>query len=116
MSENTIYKIFRAAEWQAAEGLGEFTGSTDDIRDGFIHFSTAEQLRGTLEKYFASESEIVLAAFDAKALGDALKWELSRGGMKFPHLHAALPLDAALKVFRLSRNHSGGFDVPEEIS
>jgi uncharacterized protein (DUF952 family) len=111
----TIYKIFRASEWAAAQRARQFAGSPDDIRDGFIHFSTAEQLRGTLAKYFVAESEIVLAAIDASALGDGLKWEVSRGGMKFPHLYASLPLDAVRQLTRHARDTSGGFVLPTEI-
>ena len=115
MSDNVIYKIFWAAEWQAAEGSGEFAGSADDIRDGFIHFSTAEQLRGTLEKYFADEEEIILASFEASALGEALRWEISRGGMKFPHLYAALPVNAALQIKRVLKNNAGEFILPDRL-
>lgn len=114
-SVNTIYKIFRVEEWLWAEREGRFLGSPDDMRDGFIHFSTAEQLRGTLAKYFASESEIVLAAIDAASLGNDLKWEISRGGMRFPHLYASLPLDAVSATTRHSRDRSGEFALPPEF-
>ena len=49
----TIYKILRATDWHDAERDGMFRGSPDDRRDGFIHFSTAEQTPGTYEKYFS---------------------------------------------------------------
>ena len=111
----TIYKIFRVSEWSAAEMMCQFAGSPDDIKDGFIHFSTAEQLRGTLAKYFAAESEIVLAAIDAGVLGDDLKWEASRGGMKFPHLYAPLALDAVRQLTRHARDKSGNFALPADI-
>src|SRR5689334_18021255 len=92
----TIYKILRAAEWQEAERDGVFRGSPDDKRDGFIHFSTAEQTPGTYEKYFSGQPGLVLAAIDATALGLGLKWEPSRGGALFPHLYGDLPLSAVL--------------------
>jgi uncharacterized protein (DUF952 family) len=75
---------------------GVFRGSPDDRRDGFIHFSTAAQVRGTLEKYFAGESGLVLIAVAAGKLGAALKWEPSRGGALFPHLYGDLSLTAVL--------------------
>ncbi len=65
----TIYKILRAAEWQEAERDGAFRGSPDDKRDGFIHFSTAEQTPGTYEKYFSGEPGLMLAAIDARRTG-----------------------------------------------
>ena len=90
----TIYKICRRAEWQAAEGDGEFRGSPVDARDGFIHFSTAAQLPETAAKHFAHETGLVLVAVDAEALRDRLRWEPSRGGELFPHLYAPVPLTA----------------------
>lgn len=98
---STIYKIFRAGEWRQAQAQGAFAGSPDDLRDGFIHFSTAEQLEGTAARHFAGESDLVLAAVEADALGAALRWEESRGGKLFPHLYAALPLTAVTRIWTL---------------
>ncbi len=89
-----IYKILSASEWREAERDGCYRGSADDKRDGFIHFSTAEQTLGTYEKYFSGKRDLMLAAIDADALGDLLKWEPSRGGALFPHLYSDLPLSA----------------------
>jgi uncharacterized protein (DUF952 family) len=66
------------------------------VRDGFIHFSTAAQVRDTAAKYFAGTGDLMLIAVDADALGGALKWEVSRGGDLFPHLYGALPLTAVI--------------------
>ena len=97
--DETVYKICRAAEWREAEQRGVYRGSADDQRDGFIHFSTAEQTPGTHQKYFANQAGLLLIAVDAAALGTALKWEASRGGALFPHLYGDLPL-AAVRWFR----------------
>ncbi|MHC0054527.1 DUF952 domain-containing protein [Actibacterium sp. D379-3] len=88
-----IFKIFRRPEWQAFRDAGQTSGAPVDLADGYIHFSTAEQVTVTAAKHFATESDLVLVAFDAGALGDALKWETSRGGALFPHLYRALRLD-----------------------
>lgn len=93
---NTIYKILDAEAWRQAERDNVYRGSADDARDGFIHFSTAEQTPGTYEKYFAGKPDLMLVAIDPEALGDALKWEPSRGGALFPHLYGDLPLSAVL--------------------
>ena len=92
----TIYKILSGEAWREAERSGVYHGSSDDTRDGFIHFSTAEQTPGTYEKYFSGKPDLILAAIDVEALGDALKWEPSRGGALFPHLYGDLPLSAVL--------------------
>lgn len=87
-----IYKIFLRAEWDAFRELGQTSGAPVDLADGFIHFSAAPQLAETAAKYFADVSDLVLVACDADKLGDALKWEASRGGALFPHLYRALSL------------------------
>jgi len=91
-----IYKIFRAAEWEALEADGQTDGAPVDLADGYIHFSDAGQLAGTAEKHFAGVQGLVLAACEAAAFGDALKWEPSRGGALFPHLFRALRRDEVL--------------------
>jgi uncharacterized protein (DUF952 family) len=90
----TVYKISPRALWQAAEQAGVFTGAPVDRADGFIHFSTAEQTAETAARHFAGQSDLVLVAIDAAALGAALRYEPSRGGALFPHLYGTLPLSA----------------------
>jgi uncharacterized protein (DUF952 family) len=90
----TIYKICDAAAWQASERAGEFAGAPIDLADGYIHFSTAEQVSETAAKHFAGQRDLVLVAVDADSLGPALKWEPSRSGALFPHLYGTLPLTA----------------------
>jgi uncharacterized protein (DUF952 family) len=98
-----IYKILPRAEWEAACEAGAFLGSGIDVKDGFIHFSAPGQWRETLEKHFAGQADLVLVAVDAEALGEDLKWEVSRGGALFPHLYAPLPTSLAVSVETISR-------------
>lgn len=91
-----IYKIFRAPEWATLQARGETHGAPIDIDDGYVHFSTAAQAAETAAKHFAGEKGLVLLALDADSLGDALKWEPSRGGQLFPHLYRALTLQDVL--------------------
>ena len=87
-----IYKIFRRPDWNAFVAAGATAGAPVDVADGFVHFSTAAQVAETAGKYFSTESDLVLVAFDAGQLGAALKWEPSRGGALFPHLYRKLVL------------------------
>jgi uncharacterized protein (DUF952 family) len=87
-----IYKILRAPEWAELQARGESAGAPVDIADGLVHFSTAEQSAETAAKHFAGADGLVLLALETDALGDALKWEVSRGGALFPHLYAPLRL------------------------
>ena len=105
-----IYKICTAAEWREAEQAGAYRGSAVDRRDGFIHFSTAEQTAETAAKWFAGQRDLVLIAVDAAALGERLKWEPSRGGALFPHLYGDLPLTAVTR-FAVLPLDAGGWHV-----
>jgi uncharacterized protein (DUF952 family) len=91
-----VYKIVATEDWAKAQAAGAFMGAAIDRADGFIHFSTAEQAPETAAKWFAGRGDLTLAAVDADALGDALRWEPSRGGALFPHLYAALPMSAVV--------------------
>lgn len=93
-----IYKILPRAEWDVAVAAGVFLGSPIDLQDGFIHFSTEDQWPETLERHFAGQSDLLLVAVEAAALGPELKWEPSRGGAQFPHLYAPLPTALAVSV------------------
>lgn len=110
-----IYKIFRAAEWAELEHAGETRGAPVDLADGYIHFSTAEQARETAAKHFANADGLVLAAIETEALGDALRWEPSRGGQLFPHLYRALALSKVVwtKPLPLKDGHHA---FPEEMT
>ena len=87
-----IYKILARAEWAAAEAAGRYDGSAVDLTDGFIHFSTAAQAGETARRHFAGQPDLVVLEIEADDLGEALRWEPSRGGDLYPHLYA--PLDA----------------------
>jgi uncharacterized protein (DUF952 family) len=94
------YKILTASQWAQFERDGIFTGAPVDLADGYIHMSTAEQLDETLTKHFAGQSGLVIATVDLNLLGDAVKWEVSRGGALFPHHYGALPMAAVVKTER----------------
>lgn len=88
----TIFKIFRADEWLVLRNAGVTKGAPIDVADGYVHFSTAEQAGETAAKHFAGEEGLFLLGLEEEALGDDLKWEVSRGGALFPHLYRDLRL------------------------
>jgi uncharacterized protein (DUF952 family) len=108
----TVYKIVPAALWNAVAPGGRFVGAALDLRDGFIHLSTAEQVRETASRHFAGGADLLLVAVSTAALGAALRWEASRGGDLFPHLYADLPLDAVEWVKPLPLDASGAHVFP----
>ncbi len=108
-----IYKICPASAWREAERQGVYRGSAVDIRDGFIHFSLPSQLAETARKHFLGQTGLFLIEVDADALGDALRWEPSRGDELFPHLYGELDLGAVTNVLDMHTRADGSHDIPE---
>jgi uncharacterized protein (DUF952 family) len=111
-----IYKICGVNEWREAERARAFGGAAIDLIDGYIHFSTSEQVAETAARHFAGKADLVLVAVAAAALGPALKWEPSRGGALFPHLYGVLTLDAVLWAKPLPLGRDGIHMFPELAS
>jgi uncharacterized protein (DUF952 family) len=105
-----IYKIVPQALWRATEALGEFHGAPVDLADGYIHFSTAIQVRDTAAKHFAGKRDLLFVSVEAERLGDALKWEPSRGGDLFPHLYTPLQFGDVMRVDALPLRDDGTHD------
>jgi len=110
--DRIIYKICPETLWRDAEAKGVFDGAPIDHADGFIHFSTADQAAETAAKHFAGQDNLLLVAVDADKLGEALKYEVSRGGALFPHLYATMPLSAVIWVKPLPLDASGAHVFP----
>ena len=105
-----IYKILSQSLWHAALAKGRLDGAPVDLADGFIHFSDAAQVAETAARHFAGQTGLMLLAIEADTLGPALKWEASRGGALFPHLHAPLPVAAVVRARPLPLSASGRHD------
>lgn len=108
-----IYKIVPRALWQDANRKGVFEGAPVDHADGFIHFSTAVQVRETAAKHFSGQDDLLLLVIDGQSLGPALIYEPSRGGDLFPHLYGPMPLSAVTAVHELPRGSDGFHVFPE---
>ena len=101
-----VYKIFRTDEQAAFEAAGRTAGAPIDLQDGYVHMSTAEQVKETAAKHFAAEDNLYLLAIETDRLGDDVKWEVSRGGAEFPHLYRDLLASDVVwtKTLKLSPN------------
>ena len=102
-----IYKIFRPSEWEALRADGTTQGAPIDLADGFIHFSTEDQVRETVALHFQDAGDLVLAAVEEDALGEDLRWEPSRGGALFPHLFRALSMSDVAWTVTLPQTTEG---------
>ena len=108
-----IYHLARKSAWDQAEKTGIYTGTPEDLADGFMHFSTAAQVAESAAKHRAGEKDLILVGAEGDDLGEALKWEESRGGQLFPHLYADLSLSAVKLAMPLELGPDGLHLFPE---
>lgn len=107
MDVPTAYKVLTADQMAMLERDASFEGAPIDLADGYIHLSTAAQLTETVDKHFAGQRDLWVAAVDLAALGAAVKWEPSRGGQLFPHIYGPLPMSAVTAYGPLRRDAGG---------
>jgi uncharacterized protein (DUF952 family) len=101
-TDGALYKICPRQSWSAAHALGRLPTSRDDARDGYVHLSAAGQVRGTLARHFAGQSELLLLVLPRERLAEGvLRWEAARNGELFPHLYAELTVELVTKVIEL---------------
>lgn len=112
MPDRIAYKVMLAAEVEQLRRDCLFRGSPADIADGYIHLSCGSQLTATLDKHYRGISGLMLAAVDLSRLGNAVRWEPSRGGQLFPHIYGVLPIDAVVSVLPLERTPDGAVILP----
>ena len=108
----TAYKVLTADQMAALERDGTFTGAPVDLKDGYVHLSTADQLAETIDKHFTGQADLHIVAVDLAAYADKLRWEPSRGGQLFPHLYAPLLLETAVAYSPLERHDDGSIRLP----
>ena len=108
---DTAYKVLTADQMRDLEA-DRFAGAPIDLADGYIHLSTRDQLTETVDKHFAGQSDLWVAAIDLAALGDSVRWEESRGGALFPHIYGGMPLDVVLAYGELERDDDGTVKLP----
>ena len=108
-----VFKVIEEDDWESIKNKDFFLGSKTDRSDGFIHFSSSEQLEETLEKYFKSKSPLYLLV--VKTDDVKFVWEMSRNNQLFPHLYGPLPLNMVSQVYRIVINDEGKHIIPEQV-
>ena len=115
MNLKYIFKIIDVNEWQKVREIGTYSGSLKDIEDGFIHFSGEDQVKGTLEKYYSKQKNLVLLKVETLKL-DHLIWEQASDGNMFPHLYSSLDLSNVVDEFEITLNSNGIHELPDNFS
>ena len=107
MENKIIFHICRSDEWHSAIERGMYSGSSQDKKDGYIHFSASNQVIESAAKHRAGQKGLVLLTVDGDLLEPSLKWEAARGGELFPHLYGDLPINAVLRAEELPLGPDG---------
>jgi uncharacterized protein (DUF952 family) len=115
MTTNIAYRLATPERWADVMTGGRFDGDPHDIADGFIHLSAAHQVEGTLLKHYNDHERLLLVEVDLLALGDTVKWEVSRGGDKFPHVFGPIPVSAVRGLRHVLRNEEGDWVLPNDL-
>ena len=112
MNLKYIFKIVDIDEWKKAKVSGTYSGSLKDTEDGFIHFSSEEQVKGTLKKYYSNQTDLILLKVDTLKL-DNLIWEQASDGNMFPHLYSSLDLSNVVEELEITLDEEGNHNLPD---
>ena len=115
MNLKYIFKIIDLDEWQKVKQLATYLGSSKDIEDGYIHFSGDDQIKGTLEKYYSKQENLILLKVETLKL-DHLIWEQASDGNMFPHLYSSLDLSNVVDEFKITLNDNGIHELPDNFN
>ena len=114
MNLKHIYKILNKEDLKKARSNGAYSGSSKDIEDGYIHFSSQEQVEGTLKKYYSDEKNLILLKVETLNL-DHLVWEQASDGNFFPHLYSSLDLTNVVDEYEIKLNNEGNHVLPDNF-
>ena len=115
MNLKYIFKIINLDEWQKVKQSATYLGSSKDIKDGYIHFSGEDQVKGTLEKYYSKQENLVLLKVETLKL-DHLIWEQASDGNMFPHLYSSLDLSNVVDEYEITIGEDGSHNLPINLS
>ena len=115
MNLKYIFKIIDVDEWKKVKQLETYMGSSKDIEDGYIHFSGEDQVKGTLEKYYSKQENLVLLKVETLKL-DHLIWEQASDGNMFPHLYSSLDLSNVVDEYEIIIGEDGSHNLPINLS
>ena len=116
MSDGLIYHLCRRAAWDAV-GLDRlYHGPLNQKGEDFLHFSTLAQVEESAALHCIGLDDLMLLEVAARPLGEALRWESSRGGALFPHLYGPLPRIAVVRSWDLPLGEDGRHVFPPALA
>ena len=108
-----IFHIATSTAWDEACAAGAYEPPSLG-REGFIHFSRADQVAGVANRAFRGQRDLVLLCVASDRLAAVVRYEHAEdAGDAFPHLYGRLNLDAVAGVIPIVEG-SDGFELPVE--
>jgi uncharacterized protein (DUF952 family) len=108
-----IFHITTSSAWAQARAAGAYAPPSLE-REGFIHFSEAEQVVRVANRAFRGERDLVLLCVTCDRLTATVRYEPAEdAGEAFPHLYGALNVDAVARVVPIVEGPDG-FELPVE--
>ncbi|MDI9871771.1 DUF952 domain-containing protein [Flectobacillus roseus] len=92
-----LHHIVTPEWWAKFEGLSHYESETL-AQETFIHFSTPEQVEGTLNRFFVGFPRLILLHINQDLLEAELKFESAGDHGVFPHLYGKLNMSAVTQV------------------
>ncbi len=114
MNLKYIYKIIDNDELKKVKSNGFYSGSSKDLKDGYIHFSSEEQVKSTLKKHYLNKKNLILLKVETLKLNH-LVWEQASDGSFFPHLYSPLDLANVVDEYEITLNSDGTHKLPESF-
>ena len=88
-----LHHLVSASEWA---GVGDEYRPASLDAEGFIHFSTAEQIPATSLRYYADVTDLLVITVDTERVDADVIWEDLHGTGVFPHLYGPLATEAVV--------------------
>ena len=108
---NTILHITQSQAWGTAKNLGAYQGNTL-ATEGFIHCSTVSQVIGSANRFFKSQSDLVILLIDVDRVKAEIRYEGADPTNLFPHIYGELNIDAVIEAIDLEADANGSFVLP----
>jgi len=108
-----IYHIASVGDWERAQRDGHYSTSSRGVsleEEGFIHASTAAQVEGVANRYYAGVTDLVLLVIDEGRLTSELRYDDVPGQpAPYPHIYGPLNVDAVVEARPFAAGSDGQF-------
>ena len=103
-----IFHLIEPDVWSAALAAGMYAPPSLAV-EGFVHFSFADQVETTANRYYRDVPELVLLEVDPALLSAGLRVEASGDHGDFPHVYGPVQPSAVVAVHPMGRDEAGAW-------